>query len=146
MYTITELFEIFKPVLLGTKQESDTSLQRVESSLDVTLPQDVKWFLTICGYGPTNAIPNINMSVPYTERFRSAVNLPHNYIVIDDRNDGGAVILDTNSHFGAVLWVDTHVLHKLGNEPLSATEADVFPSFVSWVMYCIEDVADESTA
>lgn len=144
MDTIAELLEKHGGLLKGTRMETEATLQSVESCLRVTLPRDVKWFLQSCGYGPANAIPNIISSVSSTERFRGAVGLPEQYVVLDDRNDAGAVLLDTASPTGAVLWVDTHALSKIGKSSLSPSEADQFGSFVSWVAYCIDNEADET--
>lgn len=144
MNTIVELLEKHRPLLQGTRMETEATLQNVESHLRVTLPNDVKWFLQSCGYGPANAILNIVSSLSATERFRCAVGLPERYVVLDDRNDAGAVLLDTASPNGTVLWVDTHALPKIGNSPLSPSEADQFDSFASWVAYCIEIEADET--
>ena len=110
--------------MFGAKQETEGSLQKVENLLGVTLPSDVRWFLISCGYGPVNAIPNIVQSVSDTERFRHAVGLPQEYVVLDDRNDAGAVLLNTNSPVGAVLWIDTHALVKVGKQCLSHKECN----------------------
>ncbi|MBS1162048.1 MAG: cell-wall [Proteobacteria bacterium] len=144
MNTIAELLEKNGSLLQGTRTETEATLQSVESRLRVTLPRDVKWFLQSCGYGPANAIPNIVSSVSTTERFRCAVGLPEQYVVLDDRNDAGAVLLDTASPNGSVLWVDTHALPKVGKSPFSPSEADQFGSFASWVAYCIDIEADET--
>ncbi|MBT9540216.1 SMI1/KNR4 family protein [Thiobacillus sp.] len=144
MNTIAELLEKHRPLLQGTRMETEATLQSVESRLRVTLPSDVKWFLQSCGYGPANAIPNIVSSVSATERFRCAVGLPAQYVVLDDRNDAGTVLLDTTSPNGPVLWVDTHALPKVGKSPLSPSEAEQFGSFASWVAYCIEVEVDET--
>ncbi len=144
MNTIAELFEKHRSLLQGTRVETEANLQSVESRLRITFPGEVRWFLLSCGYGPANAVPNIASSVSATERFRSAVGLPEQFVVLDDRNDAGAVLLDTTSPNGAVLWVDTHALPKVGKSPLSPSEADQFASFASWVAYCVESESDET--
>lgn len=146
MNAIAELLEKHRSLLQGTRMETEASLRSVESRLRIKLPGDVRWFLLSCGYGPANAVPNIVSSVCATERFRSAVGLPEQYVVLDDRNDAGAVLLDTTSPNGSVLWVDTHALSKVGKSALSPSEADKFASFVSWVEYCVESEADETAA
>ena len=144
MDTVVELAQKHKSLLLGVKRETEASLQQIEHSLGVTLPEDVRWFLISCGYGPANAIPNIARSVSDTERFRRAVGIPKEYVVLEDRNDSGAVLLDTNSPLGAVLWVDTHALVKVGRQALAPNECEHFPNFASWVACCIEMEADEN--
>jgi hypothetical protein len=144
MNTIAALLEEHKSLLQGSKVETEEALQSVEARLSVTLPHDIKWFLLSCGYGPVNAIPNITSSVSDTERFRCAVGLPEQYVVLDDRNDAGAVLLDTASPHATILWVNMHALHKVGKGTLSPSEADKFDTFTEWVVYCIESEADES--
>ena len=144
MNTIAELLEKHRSFLQGVRMETEAGLRSVESRLRIKLPSDVRWYLLSCGYGPANAIPNIVSSVSATERFRSAVGLPEQYVVLDDRNDAGAVLLDTTSPKGSVLWVDTHALPKVGKSALSPSEADQFASFASWVGYCVESEADET--
>jgi hypothetical protein len=144
MNAIAELLEMHRSLLQGTRMETEASLRSVESRLRITLPGDVRWFLLSCGYGPANAVPNIVSSVSATERFRSAVSLPEQFVVLDDRNDAGAVLLDTTSPDGEVLWVDTHALPKVGKSTLSPSEADKFASFASWVGHCVESEADET--
>ena len=113
MNTLAELLEKHRSFLQGVRMETEAGLRSVESRLRIKLPRDVRWYLLSCGYGPANAIPNIVSSVSATERFRSAVGLPEQYVVLDDRNDAGAVLLDTTSPNGSVLWVDTHALPKV---------------------------------
>jgi len=144
MNTIAELVEKHRSLLQGTRVETEANLQSVESRLSITLPAEVRWFLLSCGYGPANAVPNIASSVSATERFRSAVGLPKQFVVLDDRNDSGAVLLDTTSPNGTVLWVDTYALAKVGKSTLSPREADKLASFASWVAYCVESEADET--
>lgn len=130
--------------LSGDRKESEVSLSKVETSLQVTLPEDVKWFLKVCGYGQCHAVPNIQSSISDTQRFRRAVSLPNRYVVLDDRNDAGAVLLDTESSKGTVLWVDTQALSKLDTAQLAQSEHDAFPSFAAWVSYCLEEAKDEN--
>jgi len=119
-------------------RETTARLDNVEKELSVILPVDLKDLLLRYGYGST-AVPNISTAVKDTRRFRSAVDLPDRYVVLDDMNDGGVVLLDTQSADGPVLWVDSHAVGKLRSNNLSQSEHDLFPSFVSWLERCLDN-------
>lgn len=130
----------------GHRKESEESLAWVEAELQVSLPEEFKWFLQVCGYGECQAVSNLAASVPDTKRFREAVGMPKRYVVLDDRNDSGAVLLDAESQAGAVVWVDAHALPKIEKGALAVAEHDYFPDFASWVKFCVEDAIDEEKA
>nr|BAJ07072.1 hypothetical protein [uncultured bacterium] len=127
----------------GTIKESESSLREVEEALLVRLPDDLKWFLITCGYSECCPIPNMQESISNTIRFREAVTLPKQYVVLDDRNDTGAILLDTESSAGLVLWIDTHTIDTLKSGFSGPTERDQFPDFASWVSYCLEETKNE---
>ncbi|MFC5435986.1 hypothetical protein ACFPME_05415 [Rhodanobacter umsongensis] len=68
--------------------------------------------------------------------------LPHTLVVLEDGSDAGAVLLDTASAVGSVLWVDSHALEKVGREELGRSEHDVYLEFSDWVAYCVEEAQD----
>ena len=146
MPKVAELVATHASLLYGAKRESEESLEKVEAELGVLLPPEVRWLLLECGYGPVHAVSNIRQSVGETHRFRNAVALPHQYVVLEDRDDAGAVLLDTNSSQGRVLWIDTHALHRVKTGKLTAGEADEFNTFSEWVQYCITEALDEPDA
>jgi hypothetical protein len=143
MMTIKQIVDNHREYFSGEKKESDASLQVVEEALEIGLPSDLKWLLKSCGYGECSSVPNIQESIANTQRFREAASLPRRYIVLDDRNDAGAVLLDTESPAGMVLWVDTHALYDLNSGLPESSKCDIFPDFVSWVSYCIEEIRSE---
>jgi len=99
-----------------------------------SLPEDVKWYLLECGYGAVNAIPNIRSSMTDTLRFRDAIGLNPRYVVLNDMGDAGAVLLDTRSESGAVLWVDWRVAGLLPNGVNRSEDCERFESFSAWVV------------
>jgi hypothetical protein len=135
-----KLEEKYPALFSGALRESEESLHSLEYSLGVTLPSEVRFFLRSCGSGLSNAFPSINASIADTLRYRTATSLPHNYVVLGDRNDAGTVLLDTNTTAGAVLWLDSHATSKIAQGLLTATEHDFFPNFLTWVQWCIEDI------
>lgn len=130
----------------GRRKETEESFARVEAELQVVLPEEFKWFLRVCGYGECNAVSNLASCVSDTKRFRAAADLPKRFVVLDDRNDAGAILLDTESQAGAVTWIDTHALPRIATDELATTEHDHFPNFASWVRFCVEDIIDEQQA
>lgn len=129
----------------GHQKESEASLARIESELQVALPAEFKWFLRVCGYGDCQAVSNLDTSVADTKRFRETIGLPKKYIVLDDRNDSGVVLLDTESPAGTVIWVDTHALLRIAAGTLKEAEQDYFPDFASWVRFCVGEAIDEES-
>lgn len=144
MITIQKLAAENRKYTSGSLKESDASLKGVETSLQIKLPEDVRWYLKECGYGECHAISNIQSTVSDTLRFRQAVSLPNRFVVIEDRNDAGAILLDTDSSSGSVLWVDTNALPRIASNQLSQSDHDIFPNFVSWVSYCLDEAKDDT--
>lgn len=131
------------PLFVNAVQEPSAAVERLKSTLGVTLPADFEWFVVSLGSGATAAFAGTRRAIEDTLRFRAAVSLPQQYVVLDDRNDAGVVLLDTRSMDGAVLWVDMHSACKLAQGPLPASEHDVYPTFEAWLRWCIEEVGDE---
>lgn len=138
MTTLRQLVEKSPSLFSGAVREDEATLLKLESSLGVSLPPDIRWFWLSCGSGSTDAAPNARSSISDTLRYRSAVALPPNYVVLDDRNDAGTVLLDTLSPNGAVIWGDSHAVEKVGLGSLQPTERYLFPTFANWVGFCIE--------
>ena len=142
MTSLRQLIENSPSRFADSVRESEGTLLELEAALNVSLPLDVRWFWQFCGSGDTDAAPNARCSISDTIRFRSAVSLPSNYVVLDDRNDGGTVFLDTDSAAGEVIWVDYHAVEKIGLGKMLPTEHDLFPTFADWVGFCIEQASD----
>jgi len=142
MTSLQQLVESSPSLFMDSAHESEGTLIELEVALNVSLPSDVRWFWLFCGSGYTDAAPNAKRCISDTMRYRSAVSLPPNYVVLDDRNDGGTVFLDTNSPAGAVIWVDYHAVESIGLGKLFPAEHDSFPTFTDWVSFCIEQASD----
>jgi hypothetical protein len=142
MTSLQQLVESTPSLFADSVRESESTLLELEAALNVSLPSDVRWFWQFCGSGDTDAAPNARHCISDTIRYRSAVSLPSNYVVLDDRNDGGTVLLDTDSPAGAVIWVDYHAVERIGLGKLLPTEHDLFPAFTDWVSFCMEQASD----
>ena len=84
----------------GRLPETDETLMNVESKLGVKLPEDIKWLLKDYGYWHGTGISNIEESIDDTLMAREHVNLPNNFVVLYDHQDGGVILLDTNKLSG----------------------------------------------
>jgi hypothetical protein len=142
MSALRRLIEASPSLFYSAVCENEGTLRQLEETLGVSLPPDVRWFWSFCGSGVSGAAPSAKSSIADTMRFRSAVDLPSKYVVLDDRNDAGAVLLDTASPNGSVIWVDSHAVNKVALGGLSPTEHDHFPTFAAWVGFCIEQASD----
>ena len=142
MTSLQQLIESSPSLFADSVRESESTLLELEAALNVSLPSDLRWFWQFCGSGNTDVAPNARRCIGDTIRFRSTVSLPPNYLVLDDRNDGGTVFLDTDSSAGAVIWVDYHAVEKIGLGDLLPAEHDLFPAFTDWVSFCIEQASD----
>ena len=123
-------------------KELPETLVSLEARLGVSLPEPVRWFWLECGSGLSSAAPSAAMSIEATERFRRAAGLPAQFLVLDERGDAGAVLLDTASEAGAVRWVDTHAAHRLATGELARHEYDQYSAFSDWVAYCVGEARD----
>jgi len=142
MKALQQLIEAKPSLFSGAVRTDETVLRQLETSLGVLLPSDVRWFWLSCGSGLSGAAPSASSSIADTLRFRSAAFLPGQYVVLDDRNDAGAVLLDTGTPGGAVLWVDSHAIGNVASGEVSPAEWDYFPTFAAWVSFCIEQASD----
>lgn len=125
----------------GVHRETGESLLAAEGTLGVTLPLALKWLLSMHGYSDACGIPSLAESVEKTLRCRNSTGLPHRYVVLDDRGDAGAVLLDTESTTGRVIWIGTHAFSTLADsEPTD--DIDEFADYGSWVAHCLEDAKE----
>jgi hypothetical protein len=142
METLRQVVGSSPALFSGAVREDEVALDLLERSLGISLPVAVRWFWLHCGSGLSGAAPSAISSIADTKRFREAASLPHQFVVLDDRNDAGAVLLDSGSPGGAVQWVDSHAIGKVGSDALSPSELDFFPTFAAWVGFCIEQASD----
>jgi hypothetical protein len=131
--TLRDLCEKYPALLLGAVSETELTLRAVEEALSIRLPEDVRWFLVTCGYGAVNAIPNIRNALADTLRFRTALGLDLRYVVLNDMNDAGVVLLDTSCAAGPVIWMDAHLAGLLPNGKLPPESFERFEGFSDWV-------------
>lgn len=79
----------------GRLPETDASLQEAEERLGVELPHSIKWLLKQHGYWHGTGVSNLGDAVETTIRWRSQGLLPTRFVVLDDREDAGVILIDT---------------------------------------------------
>jgi hypothetical protein len=144
MSALQQLISASARLFSGAARTDEAVLRQLETSLGVLVQLDVRLFWLSYGSGLSGAAPSARSSITDTLRFRSAAFLPNQYVVLDDRGDAGAVLLDTVTPDGAVLWVDSHAIGKVASGELLPAEHDYFPTFAAWVSFCIEQASDEA--
>ncbi|MGO4154621.1 SMI1/KNR4 family protein [Cupriavidus sp. YAF13] len=143
MASLRELIEQHPDLLMGQKKETEAELRAVETALGVRLPEDVRWLLLACGYGPVLAISNIRESTTDTLRFRAAVGIDPRYVVLNDMGDAGVVLLDTSSESSPVIWADWRVAGCLQSVEARPGDAELFESFAAWVQDRVLEFLEE---
>jgi hypothetical protein len=125
----------------GRFPESDESLKNVEEALEVPLPVSLKWLLKEYGYWHATSVSSLEESVRATSEARAYHNLPKRYIVLNDYQDGGLILIDTgeSSSVGEfpLYWIGWEDISALPNFP----EETRYSSFAEYV----EDMFESST-
>src|SRR5437867_7932442 len=103
----------------GRFPETESSLQQVEQALGVELPASAKWLLKEHGYWHGTGVSNLEDAVKDTLDARRYHGLPTRFVVLDNFQDGGIILIDTGEETSsgefAMYWVG---MEDLGNPPL----------------------------
>ena len=144
MSSLREVVADNLPYFSGTSKETPDSVDFVERNLCLSLPEELKWLLVTHGYGKCTIVPNLEETVSDTNRFRNHAGLPSQYLVLEDLNDAGVVILDTQSAEGAIVWLATHCLGELKqNKPQDLSDSDYYPNLASWAKFKLNEAKEE---
>jgi hypothetical protein len=126
----------------GRFPETDSSLARVEQVLGVELPRSLKWLLKEHGYWHGTGISNLEDTERETLDAREALALPKEFVVIENLQDGGVVLIDTSelalSGESPLYWVGPE---DLGNPPRLEGNTR-FASFGNYVQDRLPSVQD----
>jgi hypothetical protein len=129
----------------GRLPESDASLQEVEEALGVQLPRSLKWLLQEHGYWHGTAVSNLRDTVAGTLRCRRHLALPNRFVVLEDLQDSGAILIDTgeaaSSGESPLYWVG---MEDVGNPPRleGNTRYDSFGDYVKDRLPSVQDVIE----
>jgi hypothetical protein len=117
----------------GRMPETDSSLKHAELSLGVELPSSVKWLLKEHGYWHGTGVSNLEDAVKDTLDARHHLALPGRFVVLDNFQDGGIILIDTGEETSsgefAMYWVG---MQDLGKPPRleGNTRYDSFGDYV----------------
>lgn len=102
----------------GRLPETESSLREFEQALGVNLPASVKWLLKEQGYWRASGVSSLEEAVRDTVLARAHLDLPMRYIVLDNFDDGGVVLVDTGDETSdgefALYWIAPE---DIGNPP-----------------------------
>ena len=84
----------------GRGHETEESLSSAEDQLGVSLPPEIKWLLSTFGYWHATGISSLEETVDDTITARDHLDLPHEFIVLYNYQDGGAIVLNTVADSG----------------------------------------------
>jgi hypothetical protein len=120
----------------GRAPESPGSIQRAESALGITIPDDLRWVLCTYGYWHATGICSLEDTIEKTLLARRYVQLPHQWIVLHDHDEGGVFILDTTPE----PTTGEYAVAGLAWENVSdGIYSDVvFPSLLHYALHLIE--------
>ena len=129
----------------GRLSETDTSLRQAEEALGVQLPASLKWLLKEYGYWHGTAVSNLDDTVRSTLDVRRHLDLPNRFVVLEDLQDGGAILIDTGdigpSGEPPLYWVG---MEDLGDPPRlhGNTRYDSFGDYVRDRLPSVQDFID----
>jgi hypothetical protein len=117
-------------------KESEETLARLEQQLGASLPRSVRWLLSQYGYSECAGISNVHDCVSLTRVVRELYRADQRYVVLEDWDDGGLLVVDTGVETSpgqnpVYAWVEVGDLEP-GREP---PESARFASFGAYVEY-----------
>jgi hypothetical protein len=133
----------------GRLPETDSSLHQVEDSLGVQLPGSLKWLLKEQGYWHGTGVSNLNDAVKDTLDARRHLALPNRFVILENLQDGGVILIDTgevaSSGESPLYWVG---MEDLGNPPRleGNTRYDSFGDYVKGRLPSVQDFIEDRYA
>lgn len=132
----------------GEEQTSEEAIAGLESSLGVVLPDDVKAISQffrgdllggISHYSFDGSSPATNI-LNETSRLRSAVALPHRYVVLAEP-DESLIVLDVES--GTVTWCDNFDVSRLDGNNKMLGKPKMWSTYAAFFGYMLDMEDDE---
>ena len=140
----------------GEESVPDGAIDAIESALKLILPDDVKKIGTfyrggMLGGKSHNALeptgPAMNV-VDETLRLRSAIQLPHRFVVLAEPANS-LIVLDTESRASgapAVIWCDANDVVYLDDVSAMATHPETWPSYSAFFEYLLDEETEERSS
>lgn len=114
-----------------------------EAMLGHAIPASVRWLLGTHGYADATGIDSLSASVKTTLRCRKNINLPIDWLVLNDWNDAGVVLLNLRSE--RICWCATHNVNRIAVGDDLNEDVDWFPGFAEWSVSRLEDIIDDGS-
>lgn len=115
----------------GVHPETADTIADAEQRIGKALPPSLNWLLIEWGYSAVCGVDSLDDAVADTLRLRKYLGLPEQYVVLNDRQDGGVVFLDTalQNQEGEhpIYWGATRNIERLCRH--EEMDADAFPDF-----------------
>jgi hypothetical protein len=120
----------------GVRPHPAEELDRFEEALGHPLPASLRWLLGELGYSECCGVSNFEEAIAQTLACRQSIELPANWLLLNDWGDAGIVLLDLPT--GRVCWCGAHNAGRLAREGIDS-DADWFEGYPEWVVQRLED-------
>lgn len=121
---------------------SAESLAQAELALGVSLPQSLRWILAHHGYWHGTAVSSLQEAIANTLLAREHHHLPLHYVVLNNYEDGGLILIDTASEStpgeSPLYWIGMEDL----DDPPCLEGAHHFPSYGAFAVYMLPSTKD----
>ncbi|MGA2230972.1 MAG: SMI1/KNR4 family protein [Tepidisphaeraceae bacterium] len=116
--------------LQGVNPPATADMDNFERWLGYQLPETLRWLLNTYGYSKGCGVSSLPEAVVQTLACRRSIGLPDHWLLLDDRGDAGAVLLDLQT--GRICWCDAHQISQVvAGEPVPT--ADWFKDYGEYV-------------
>lgn len=126
----------------GRLPETEDSLSSAELTLGVRLPESIRWLLQEYGYWHATGISDLADTVKDTLAARTHHSLSRRFIVLENRQDAGLILVDTGDETSPgeppLYWVG---MEDLAAEP-RLTGNQRFPSYGEYAADRLESERD----
>jgi hypothetical protein len=120
----------------GFHPEPASALDAAERALGIRLPPSLRWLLESRDYSAACGIDSLDEAVASTLRCRSVLGLPAQFVVLNDLEDAGLVVLDaatgTDPENWPVYWIGAHNLHRLAAGESVDRDSERYDGFGEW--------------
>ncbi len=124
----------------GVRPHSLEEFAAFEAMLGHSIPASVRWLLETHGYTDATGIDSLSESVETTLRCRKNINLPIDWLVLNDWNDAGVVLLNLKSE--RVCWCGAHNVNRIASGDDLDEDVDWFTGYAEWSVSRLEDAID----
>ena len=117
-------------VYRGGHPHSAEEFEAFEEILGSSVPMSIRWLLGTHGYSDATGIDNLSESIENTIRCRKSLGLPNEWLLLNDWNDAGVVLLNLNTE--RICWCGTHNVNRLATGDDLDEDVDWFSNYAEW--------------